>query len=216
MNIIIVGCGRVGSQLAVLLSNNGHNVCVVDKNPASFAKLGRDFNGRVIKGLGFDEDTLLAAGVDVCDVLAAVTNLDNSNLMTAEVARKIFHVPHVITRLYAPERETAYLQLGLDYVCGTTLVAEEMFAKIQSEHGHHVDTFGDYEVVRFSLELPGEEYNSIYVENLERSHEVRIIVFEHNGETSIPGPGSTLHNGDVVMAAVSHDRMNDFSRYMKS
>ena len=216
MNIIIVGCGRVGSQLATLLSNNGHNVCIVDNDSSSFMKLGRDFNGRMVKGLGFDEDTLLEAGVDICDVLAAVTSLDNTNLMTAEVARKIFHVPHVITRLFSPQRESAYLQLGLDYVCGTNLVAEDMFAKIQSEHGHHVDTFGDFEVVRFSLELPGEEYSSIKVEELERSHEVRIIVFEHNSESSIPGPGSILHNGDIVMAVVSHDRMNEFSRYMKN
>jgi len=216
MNIIIVGCGRVGSQLAMLLSNNGHNVCVIDKDSASFASLGRDFNGRVIRGLGFDEDTLVEAGIEICDVLAAVTNLDNSNLMTAEVARKIFHVPHVITRLYSPERESAYLQLGLDYVCGTNLVAEDMFAKIQSEHGHHVDTFGEFEILRFSLELPGSEYNSINVSELERSHEIRIIAFEHNGESSIPGSGSILHNGDIVLAAVSHDRIDEFSRYMKN
>ncbi len=216
MNIIVVGCGRVGSQLATLLSNDGHNVCVIDREAASFKELGRDFNGRTIKGIGFDEDVLREADVENCDVLAAVTNLDNSNLMTAEVARKLYNVPHVITRLYSPQRESAYLQLGLDYVCGTTLVAEDMFAKIQSGRGHHIDTFGDYEIVRFSLTLEEEGVNSIKVAELESPHEVRIAAFEHNGETSSPTKESVLYNGDIIVAAVSHESFNEFTKYMKS
>jgi len=216
MNIIIVGCGRVGSQLAMLLSNNGHNVCVIDRDQASFAALGRDFNGRTLRGLGFDEDVLMAAGIDTCDVVAAVTNMDNSNLMTAEVARKIFDVPHVITRLYNPERESAYLQLGLDYVCGTTLVAEDMFSMIQSGHGYHLDTFGDFEILRFALFLDANEYSTIKVSELNRPHEVCIAAFEHNGVSSIPTGDSVLHDGDIVIAAVSHERLDEFSKYIKN
>jgi len=206
----------VGSQLASLLSNNGHNVCVIDKNQASFISLGRDFNGRTLKGLGFDEEVLMEAGVEECDVVAAVTNLDNSNLMTAEVARKIFDVPHVITRLYNPERESAYLQLGLDYVCGTTLVAEDMFSMIQSGHGYHIDTFGDYEILRFALFLDSNEYSTIKAGELNKPHEICIAAFEHNGASSIPTNESVLHDGDIIIAAVSHARLGEFSRYMKN
>lgn len=115
-NIIIVGCGRVGSQLATLLSQGDGNVCVVDRNAAAFSNLDRNFNGNTLQGVGFDEDVLVRAGVEEADVVAAVTQSDNSNLMVIEVARRIFHVPHVIARLYNPARERAYMQLGLDYV----------------------------------------------------------------------------------------------------
>ena len=118
-NVIVVGCGRVGSQLANMLSDNGNNVCCIDKNADAFANLGRNFNGSTVQGVGFDEDVLIRAGVEECDVLAAVTQLDNTNLMCAEVANHLFGVPHVISRLYNPDHERAYMQLGIDYVCGT-------------------------------------------------------------------------------------------------
>ena len=107
-NVIVVGCGRVGSRLATMLSDNGHNVCVIDKSVDAFANLGRNFNGATIQGVGFDEDTLIKAGIDECDVLAAVTQFDNANLMMAEVANRIFDVPHVIARLYNPDHERTH------------------------------------------------------------------------------------------------------------
>ena len=113
-NVIVVGCGRVGSQLANMLSDNGSNVCVIDRSADAFANLGRNFNGSTLQGVGFDEDTLVKAGVDDCDVVAAVTQLDNTNLMVAEVASRLFGVPHVIARLYNPDHERAYMQLGID------------------------------------------------------------------------------------------------------
>ncbi len=130
MNVVVVGCGRVGSQLATMLSIEGHNVTVIDKSDDAFRRLGGTFNGVTIVGLGFDEEILEEAGIRDADAFAAVTNLDNTNLMAAEVARKIFEVPHVVARLYNPARERTYQQLGLDYVCGTTLVAEVLVDKI--------------------------------------------------------------------------------------
>ena len=141
-NVIVVGCGRVGSQLANMLSDNGNNVCVIDKNVNAFANLGRNFNGSTVQGVGFDEETLVKAGVEDCDVMAAVTQFDNTNLMCAEVGSRLFGVPHVIARLYNPDHERAYMQLGIDYVCGTSLVAEDVFSKVVSGHGAHLDTFG--------------------------------------------------------------------------
>lgn len=218
-NVIVVGCGRVGSQLANMLSDNGNNVCVVDRNPDAFSNLGRNFNGSTVQGVGFDVDVLQRAGVEECDVLAAVTQLDNANLMCAEVASRLFGVPHVIARLYNPDHERAYMQLGIDYVCGTSLVAEDVFSKVVAGHGAHVDTFGECEVLRFSLDLSScENKRTIRVSDLERDHEVRIVAFERGdgSASSIPTSESVLYHGDTVLACVRHDLIPLFSRYVQS
>lgn len=213
MNIIVVGCGRVGSQLAIMLSKAGNNVSVVDKDQLSFRSLGRDFNGRTICGLGFDEDVLESAGVSTADVVAAVTNLDNTNLMTAEVARRLYAVPHVLTRLSNPDRANAYIQLGLDFVCGTSLISEEMFSKIRSGHKHHIDSFGDFELLSFSFQAP--QSLPITVSEIERSLQVRIIAFEHEGVSMTPVADSVIHDGDKVLAAVHQNLLKDFYCYIK-
>jgi trk system potassium uptake protein TrkA len=216
MNIIIVGCGRVGSQLAMLFSERRDDVAVIDADADAFASLGRSFEGRTIVGIGFDERVLLTAGVEECDVLVAATDIDNTNLMISEVGRRLFGVPHVLARLYNPDRESAYMQLGIDYACGTTLVAEEMYSKIVAGHGSHVDTFGDFEVLRFSLDLSTEGAESIKAGELERNHEIRIIAFQRKdtGQSSIPAHDSVLHAGDIVLACVRVDLIDRFKHYM--
>ena len=217
-NVIVVGCGRVGSQLANMLSDNGNNVCCIDRNADAFANLGRNFNGSTVQGVGFDEDVLIHAGVEECDVLAAVTQFDNANLMCAEVASRLFGVPHVIARLYNPDHERAYMQLGIDYTCGTSLVAEDVFSKVVAGHGSHVDTFGECEVLRFSLDLSSRvNKRTIRVSELERDHEIRIIAFERGdgSASSIPTSESVLYNGDTVLACVRHDLIASFSRFIQ-
>ena len=216
-NVIVVGCGRVGSQLANMLSDNGSNVCVIDRNVDSFANLGRNFNGSTIQGVGFDEETLEKAGIDECDVVAAVTQLDNTNIMCAEVANHLFGVPHVIARLYNPDHERAYMQLGIDYVCGTSLVAEDVFSKVVSGHGAHLDTFGEFEVLRFSLDLSWSERNTIRVAEMERDHDILIVAFERGdgSASSIPTRESILYNGDSVLACVRHELIEQFSKYIQ-
>ena len=217
-NVIVIGCGRVGSQLANMLSDNGSNVCVIDRTADAFANLGRNFNGSTIQGVGFDEDVLVRAGVEECDVLAAVTQFDNANLMCAEVASRLYDVPHVIARLYNPDHERAYMQLGIDYVCGTSLVAEDVFSKIVSGHGAHIETFGEFEVLRFSLDLSWREnQKTIRVSEMERDHEVRIVAFERadGSASSIPTSDSVLYNGDTVLACVHHDLIGAFSKYIQ-
>lgn len=216
-NIIVVGCGRVGSQLANMLSENDNNVCVIDEKTSSFANLGGSFNGTTLEGVGFDEDVLVRAGVETADCVAAVTQRDNTNLMVAEVAKRIYNVPHVITRLYNPGHERTYEQLGLDYVCGTSLVAEEVFAKISSGHGSHVDSFADFEILRFSLNLKERNLKQIRVSQLEKNHEVRIIAFERDDGrmSSIPTGDSILYHGDSVLACVRHSRVASFLKWMQ-
>ncbi len=217
-NVIIIGCGRVGSQLANMLSDNGDNVCCIDRSADAFANLGRNFNGTTLQGLGFDEDVLDKAGIAECDVLAAVTQHDNANLMCAEVANRLFNVKHVIARLYNPERESAYNQLGIDYVCGTSLVADEIFSKIISGHGAHVATLGDCEVVQFTFALPsGLDKSSIRVGDLERDHTIRVVAFERadGSVSSIPNRESILYPGDTVLACVKIDSIEALAAYIQ-
>ena len=216
MNIIVVGCGRVGSQLAVLFSQGDNNVVVIDTDADKLNNLGPNFTGSSIVGMGFDEEILIEAGVAEADVLCAVTDKDNSNLMIAEVGRKLFEVPYVLTRLYNPDRSNAYLQLGLDYVCGTSLVAEEMYSKVMAAHGKFVESIGEYSIMRFALDLSSRETNNIQVGELERDYEIRIVAFERKDDSlsSIPTRESILFEGDSVIACVRDDLLEEFSTYM--
>src|SRR4030042_2811663 len=130
MYVIIVGCGRVGSELAKLLTGEGNNVVVVDKNSASFERLGGTFNGLTVVGNGFDLDLLKKAGIEKADAFCAVTNGDNTNLVSAQVAKRIFNVPKVIARVYDPYRAHIYSALGLDIISGTILFAAMLRDKI--------------------------------------------------------------------------------------
>jgi trk system potassium uptake protein TrkA len=124
MHIIIIGCGRVGSQLAQIISQEGHNVVIVDKNPNAFKRLGPDFNGISINGIGFDPEILKRAGIERADAVAAVTNGDNSNIMASQIAKRIYNVPRVITRIYDPLRADIYKKFGLNTISTTTIVAQ--------------------------------------------------------------------------------------------
>lgn len=217
-NIIVVGCGRVGSRLALILSNYENNVCVIDRDPRAFASLGRDFNGATFAGVGYDEDVLMKAGIDECDFLAAVTQSDNVNLMVVEIARRLYDVPHAVARLYNTGHERAYLQLGIDYVCGTALVAEEIFSKISSGLGDHITTLGDCEVVQFALDLSQTRSDYIKVSDLESRHKIRVCAFERaDGEiSSIPTPSSVLYHGDTVLVALRHGMIPEIAKYMQN
>jgi trk system potassium uptake protein TrkA len=212
MNVIVVGCGRVGSQLANLLSVDGHNVTVIDKEEDAFRRLGTTFNGVTVRGLGFDEDVLEEAGIRECDSFAAVTDLDNTNLMAAEVARKIFNVPHVVARLYNPQRERTYQQLDLDYVCGTTLVAERLLDKVQAGHGHHVDSFGDVEIVVFRLrdDAAGKHVSDMFVEA-----QVLPAIIARGNRTFIPKMDTELLVGDIMRVAVKNEAVHKLARFME-
>lgn len=217
-NIIVVGCGRVGSRLALMLSNYENNVCVIDRDPRAFASLGRDFNGATFAGVGYDEDVLMKAGIDECDFLAAATQSDNVNLMVVEIARRLYDVPHAVARLYNTGHERAYLQLGIDYVCGTALVAEEIFSKISSGLGDHITTLGDCEVVQFALDLSQTRSDYIKVSDLESRHKIRVCAFERaDGEiSSIPTPSSVLYHGDTVLVALRHGMIPEIAKYMQN
>ncbi len=127
MKVIIMGCGRVGSTLAISMDQAGHKVTVIDSNADSFQRLDSTFKGEKVQGNGNDEETLKEAGIETADAFAAVTNGDNRNIMASQIAKEIFHVKKVICRIYDPIREATYRELGLETICPTLVGAQMIF-----------------------------------------------------------------------------------------
>ncbi|HNW32424.1 MAG TPA: TrkA family potassium uptake protein, partial [Caldisericia bacterium] len=132
MNIIVIGCGRVGSALATILSVDGHNVSVIDEDESAFDKLPQSFCGKKVIGIGFDSQTLIEAGIEKTDAVAIVTPSDNTNIMVAETVRSVFGVKNVVARIYAPRKKRTYDRLNLRSVCPTTLGAYQIYAELLS------------------------------------------------------------------------------------
>ena len=127
MRVVILGCGRLGSTLAVILTREGHHVCVIDRDQQAFDKaaqrLGPDFTQDTVRGVGIDEDALRQAGIEQADAFISVTSGDNTNIVAAQVAQKRFHVPKVLARVYDPIRAAAYREVGVETICTTTMTA---------------------------------------------------------------------------------------------
>lgn len=130
MHLIIVGCGRVGSALAVARARAGDDVVVIDKDPDAFRQLGAGFNGVTLRGTGVDQEQLREAGIERCDAFVAATDSDSVNMMAAETASRIFRVPHVVARLYDPAHERSMRALGLAFVSDTALAVDTILASL--------------------------------------------------------------------------------------
>jgi len=131
MKVVIMGCGRVGAQLAGLLGADGHSVSVLDTNSYSFRRLPSGFNGTALVGNGIDEEALKRAGIEEADAFFALTQGDNRNVMAAQIAKHIFNVPRVICRIYDPLRQEMYSMLGLEAISPTTIFARILKEKLE-------------------------------------------------------------------------------------
>jgi trk system potassium uptake protein TrkA len=130
VHVVVVGCGRVGSELAGTLEKDGHSVAVVDKNSSAFRRLPQGFGGATVVGFGFDRDDLLQAGVDRAGALAAVTNGDNSNILTARIARENFGIERVVARIYDPRRALIYQRLGIPTVATVSWTTDQVLRRL--------------------------------------------------------------------------------------
>ncbi len=204
MHAIVAGCGRVGSQLAQLLTVEGHNVVVIDRRESAFDRLGTAFNGITLQGIAFDEEVLLEAGIEEADIFAAVTNYDNTNLMAAQIAANIYHVPRTIARLYNPDKESTFRRLQINYICGTTMVAERVMKRIlETGEQIHLDRPDlGVEVMEFRLAGKGA---GMSVAELESPGQVRVIAVLGDGTWSALAGELALEAGDrlVVSATAS-------------
>ena len=130
MYIIVVGCSRVGVTIAQSLESEGHNVVVVDRSRENLQKLGRSFSGITVVGSGFAPEVLKEAGIERADVLLAVTDSDNANIVCAQVARKLFNLEKVFARIYDPARAATYQKMGVEIISETQLVVDALKEKV--------------------------------------------------------------------------------------
>ncbi|MFH1640872.1 MAG: TrkA family potassium uptake protein [Candidatus Omnitrophota bacterium] len=200
MHIIILGCGRVGSELAKLLSSEGHDVVVIDKNKDAFERLGGTFNGLTLEGDGFDLELLKQAGIEKAEAFCAVTNGDNTNLVSAQVAKKIFNVPKVIARVYDPQRAHIYAALGLDIISGTILFAAMLRDKIiESRFSSYLIETKDLGVIELEIKnsLVGKTVSHINIPG-----EFLVVAIRRMVGMIIPEPATVLKEKDILMAVV--------------
>ena len=205
MHVIIGGCGRVGAQLADQLSRDEHDVVIIDADPEAFDHIGSAFNGETLIGNIINKDTLERAGIAHADALAAVTNLDNANLMAVQIARELFEVPVTIARLFNPQREDSYRKIGISYVSGTRLVSRAIMRQlgVHAYPPHIGFDGGDVDIVELVIT---EEGHGLTVSELQTRGELRVAAIERGGRTRIPAGRDRLQNDDLVVAAVRGGR----------
>ncbi|MGH8946251.1 MAG: NAD-binding protein [Acidimicrobiia bacterium] len=213
MRIVIAGCGRVGSDLALTLAEEGHDVSVIDNMPGVFDRLGSTFNGTTHEGLGYDVRVLREAGIEFADAFVAATDSDNANAMAVQVAERVFGVPKTIARLDDPAREEAYRALNVRFVPGAKLTSKVIHEQLVSEEFSYHVTFpgGDVEVVEMIIGNAGE---GLTVADLEMTDNLRVAAVYRNRRTIIPDDSFIVAEGDMVVAAARSGARKKIQRYL--
>jgi len=201
VNIVVLGCGRMGSGLAQALAFRRHAVTVVDVDPAAFSRLGPSFAGRTVTGSAVDRETLLSAGVERTDGLAAVTASDEVNVVCARLALQVFRVPRVVARLYDPRKADIYRRLGLQTVTPVTWAVHRMADLLCYSHLDAVATLGSGEVDIVETEVPPLLVGRTVTE-LKVPGEVRVVAVTRGSRTFLPVDGTVFHKGDRLHIAV--------------
>jgi trk system potassium uptake protein TrkA len=204
VHFVIMGCGRTGSTLAQLVEERGHTVAVVDQNPAAFRRLGNQFEGQRVTGLGFDRDTLLEAGVQDAYAFAAVSNGDNSNILAARVARETFGVSNVVARIYDPGRAEVYQRLGIPTVATVRWTADQMIRRLLPVGGgpEYRDASGMVVLVQVRVHLGWVGRRMVTLERVSRG---RVAYLTRLGEGIVPGPDTVYQEGDLVHLMLHED-----------
>ena len=214
MYCVIVGCGMVGSRVATMLTRNGHNVAVVDNDEHAFEKLPSEFDGITVYGYGFDESVLKQAGIEQADVVATLTEDDNVNIMSSAVAKTIFQVKRVITRVYNPTREKTFRALGLEIVSPTILSAEQVYSRfVMGENSANLYVNQNFEIMEHIYEPIGEEES---VGDLEKNNDLRVIAIVRSHKISLAKDSFKLNKGDRIITAINihsiHDSIQIFGK----
>lgn len=138
MYIIIAGCGRLGTELAARLSDQGHDVVIIDSAASRLQSLGSGFNGIAISGMPFDEDVLQEAGIVRADAVAAVTDDDNVNVMISQIAKMLYRIPRILTRISAPNKVDTFQKMGFEVICPTAIAAAAAEEKLTQKGGKRI------------------------------------------------------------------------------
>ncbi|GBL22505.1 MAG: hypothetical protein RJB00_1008 [Actinomycetota bacterium] len=196
-----MGCGRVGSTLAKDFQALGHSVAVIDQDREAFRRLGADFNGLTVAGMGFDRDTLLEAGIQRADAFAAVSNGDNSNILAARVARETYGVASVVARIYDPGRAEIYQRLGIPTVATVLWTTDQIMRRLlpQGSRSEWQDASGKVQLAEIALH---RDWYGRPVSLIEQHTDARVAFVTRLGEGLIPNEHTVLQEGDVIHVMV--------------
>ena len=201
MKVIIVGCGKLGSGLAKALVRKGNQVTIIDRNADAFELLGKDFQGETIVGMGYDRDILEQANIRRVDAVISCSKSDEANALIGKLARDIYHVPRVISRLYDPRRAEIYRSLGIQTLSTTTWGVQRAMEMLSYDKLDSVLTIGDSQVEVVRAETPallvGRPVSELTVYG-----EIRVVAVSRSNKVFLPSEGTELHQGDIVYIAV--------------
>ncbi|OLB81625.1 MAG: potassium transporter TrkA [Actinobacteria bacterium 13_2_20CM_2_71_6] len=204
MHIVIMGCGRVGSTLAHTLEARGHSVAVIDQDADAFRRLGADFTGLTVNGIGFDREVLIAAGVERADAFAAVSSGDNSNIISARLARETFGVARVVARIYDQKRAEVYERLGIPTVATVRWTADRMVRHLVPDG--HQEVWRDPTSSVAIVEVPVHTgWVSRPLRALEEATGARVAYLMRFGIGTLPTASTVLQDGDQVFVLVTDD-----------
>ena len=215
MHVIVVGCGRVGSELGVRLQRDGHEVAIIDKNRRAFRRLPEDWAGQAVVGFGFDRDHLAQAGVAEAGALAAVTSGDNTNILTARIARETFQIPNVVARIYDPRRALIYQRLGIPTVATVTWTTDQVVRRLFPDESvtEYTDPTGEIAFVERSLP---DGWVGRRLGGLDEGDRFRPILVTRAGQARLAGPDLVGQVGDVVLMAVRAGAADELETRLKS
>ncbi len=201
-----MGCGRVGSSLATELEAAGHSVAIIDQSREAFRRLGPNFNGRTIAGVGFDRDTLKEAGIDIADAFAAVSNGDNSNILAARVARETYGVKNVVARIYDPGRAEIYQRLGIPTVATVLWTSDQILRRLMPEGSRSEwrDASGTIQLCEMHVDSSWYGHPVTLIENITPA---RVAFLTRLGEGLIPNEHTVLQDGDLVHLIVQESEV---------
>jgi trk system potassium uptake protein TrkA len=208
VHVVIMGCGRLGSTLAQKLEARGHSVAVIDQNSDAFRRLGSDFGGTTVTGVGFDRDVLRAAGIERADAFAAVSSGDNSNIISARLARETFGVSRVVARIYDARRAQVYERLGIPTVATIRWAADRMFRHLVPEGT--VEVFRDPTSVVAIVEAPlHRDWVGRTLKSLEEQTGARVAYLMRFGMGTLGTASTVIQDGDQVFMLVTDDTVSD-------
>jgi trk system potassium uptake protein TrkA len=213
MRVIIVGCGRVGSELANALSAERHEVVIIDRSPLSFGRLSRDFSGRMLTGVGFDREILQKADIEGADALAATTDSDNVNIVVAVTAKEMFKVPHVVARIYDPQAAEIYRREGIPTVTPTLMAANTMKTMISHPRLAKLAACGSGEVEFITIQVP-KALAGRTVQDLIIPGESLVSALVRRGQASIPSADTRLEAEDELHVAVAAKALPKFDKLL--
>ena len=201
-DIVIVGCGRVGVELALSVSQQGHNVAIMDSNPKAFDRLGPAFHGRTILGDALDYGALKRAGIETAHGLAAVTASDSANIVVARVARDMFKVEHVVARVFDPTRGPVYEMLGLQTVASSSWGAQRIEQLLLHPGLHSVFSAGNGEVQIYEVSIPDSWVDRLLSE-LAAPDTLRPVAVSRGGKAMLPAADLAFQPQDMLLVGAT-------------